>query len=71
MKLNVNTQIGLPILLENLQRLAGHENKSNPVIGSRLETVCLLLEHLTNDKMWAVILRDGAAAPPEQPTMRP
>lgn len=56
--LNVNTQMGLPILLENLQRLAGYENKSNPVIGSRLETVCLLLTHLTNDNMWATILKE-------------
>lgn len=64
--LNINTRIGLPIIIENLARLAKHEETGsnnprvtkNPVAASRLETVVLLLNNLENDKVWATMLHD-------------
>ena len=56
--MNINAQMGAPVVVENLERWAKQEK--NPVTASRFETLALLLQHIENDKMWHALTDAGA-----------
>jgi len=56
--LDVNARFVLPTLSATLTDLG--KKQSNEVLKSRFETLALLLNHIEDDKMWSVMVKEDA-----------